>query len=274
MRLGYVCTNYNSSAVTLHAIETLRKNVGHDLYIIVVDNASKESETATLESVADNQTHVIRLKENVGYFAGLNVGIKYLRALNVDVEWMVIGNNDLEFSSDFCDKLERVIPELRQYPVISPDIVTGDNEHQNPHVISGISKFREMLYDVYYSNYYVGMVLQKLALTFRSISDRKDELEWQTARAIYQGHGSVYIIGPRFFDLFEELWAPTFIMSEEFFLSKQLSDVGEKIFYDPRISIRHLWHASLAALPSKRRWELARDAHWVYRKYVKVFSFR
>jgi len=62
------------------------------------------------------------------------------------------------------------------------------------------------------------------------------------------------------------------MMSEEYFLSKQLSDVGERVFYDPRIMVRHLWHASVDQLPSRRRWEIARDAHRVYRKYVRVFG--
>lgn len=274
MKIGYVCTNFNSSEVTLKAVETLCLSQGHDIHVVVVDNASNEREKQILSKLEGDAVDVILLDENVGYFGGLNVGIRHLREHAPGIEWMVIGNNDLEFPANFCDTVERHAPELRQHMVISPDIVTGDGEHQNPHVISGISPVRELFYDLYYSNYYLGVAIQKLAQKFRGVSDRKDELEWETARPIYQGHGSVYILGPRFFEKFEELWAPTFIMSEEYFLSKQLSDVGEQVYYDPRIRVRHLWHASLAGLPSKRRWEMARDAHWVYRKYVKIFGSR
>ncbi|PYE87288.1 glycosyltransferase family 2 protein [Phyllobacterium leguminum] len=272
MQIGYVCTNFNNSAVTEQAVKTLRANKGHDVHAVIVDNASSAEEAEKLRQLEGPGVTTICLAENLGYFRGLNVGIRHLREIRPDVEWMVVGNNDLEFPEDFVGSLERLAEELRIHPVISPDIVTGDGEHQNPHVISHISKMREVFYDLYYSNYHIGMFVQMAAKKLRRISDRSDELEWQTARHIYQGHGSVYLLGPRFFELFEELWAPTFMMSEEYFLSKQLSDVGEKIYYDPRLTIRHLWHASLDQLPSKRRWEMARDAHREYRKYVKIIG--
>ena len=213
------------------------------------------------------------LRENVGYFRGLNAGIHHLEA-HSGIEWMVVGNNDLIFPNDFGDRLEQLQAEFRVHPVIAPDIVTADGEHQNPHVISKISRVREAFYDLYYSNYHVGLIVQKAAMKLRRVSDRRDELEWEQARHIYQGHGSVYLLGPRFFELFDELWAPSFMMSEEFFLSRQLSDVGERVYYDPRITVHHLWHASLDQLPSRRRWELGREAHREYRKYVKVFGAR
>lgn len=272
MQVGYVCTNYNNSAVTAHAIETLQANHGHDVFVVVVDNASNAKEVEALHQMQGPGVDVVALEKNIGYFAGLNAGIHHLRRARPTVEWLVIGNNDLAFPVDFVDKLERLEPEFRRHPVLSPDIVTEDGEHQNPHVIARVSKLREAFYDLYYSNYHVGRVVQKAALLLRGISDRHDEREWQQARPIYQGHGSVYLLGPRFFELFEELWAPTFMMSEEFFLSKQLSDVGEKVYYDPRLTVVHLWHASLAQLPSRRRWEIAREAHREYRKYVKVFG--
>lgn len=272
MKLGYVCTNFNSSDATLFAIETLCANTGHDIHVVVVDNKSDPAELQKLKGLSAANVDVLDVGENLGYFKGLNAGIDVLRKRRPDIEWMVIGNNDLEFSADFCRKLEAILPEMAEKPVISPDIVTGDGEHQNPHVISGISPVRELFYDLYYSNYYVGLLVLKLAKAFRSVSDRSDVQQWQIARPIYQGHGSVYILGPRFFQLFQELWAPTFMMSEEYFLSKQLSDVGESVYYEPRITVGHRWHGSLAKLPSRRRWEIAQEAHRVYRKYVKVFG--
>lgn len=270
MKLGYVCTNYNGSAVTRDAVTSLRRSTGHDIRTVIVDNASSPTDVASLRELEDGSTSVLCLGENIGYFGGLNAGIRYLREKFPDLGWMVIGNNDLEFPSNFCDRLEAIVPEIRHYPVISPDIVTMDGQHQNPHVISHISKIRELFYEIYYSNYYAGLVVHALAKRFRKLSDRRDELQWEIARPIYQGHGSAYILSPRFFEVFNELWAPTFLMSEEYFLSKQLSEKGFSVYYDPRVSIRHLWHGTLGNMPSRRRWEFARDAHRVYRRYVKL----
>ena len=273
MKIGFVCTNFNNSSYTREAIRSLIDNEDHQYYIVVVDNKSNDDDVASLREISlmFSCVHVIFNKDNIGYFRGLNVGIAYLRKMHSDIEWFVVGNNDLQFPSDFATRLAENAARLSAHAVVSPDVITVDGHHQNPHVISEISTIREVIYDLYYSNYYLGLVIYKLATMFRPVSDRRDEEQWQVPRSIYQGHGSCYLIGPRFFEQFSELWAPTFLMSEEYFLSKQLSDVGQQVYYEPSIQVVHHWHASVSMLPSKQRWLFARDAHRVYRKFVKLF---
>lgn len=274
MKLAYVCTNYNNSSFTVAAVNSLMSNVNHDIEVFVVDNASVEDEVRKLRPLAEKYptVHIIESRDNTGYFRGLNVGLTALREERPDIEWAVAGNNDLEFPVDFCDLLEENALALRTHSVISPDVVTLDGEHQNPHVISSISTIREVFYNLYYSNYHLGLLIYKIAKLFPHISERSDEEQWQHARPIYQGHGSCYVLSPRFFKQFTGLWATTFMMSEEFFLSKQLEDVGEQVYYEPKIRVIHHWHGSLEKIPGRKRWELARDAHREYRKYVKVFD--
>jgi GT2 family glycosyltransferase len=274
MKLAYVCTNYNNSSFTLAAVDSLMRNLNHDIEVFVVDNASTKDEVHKLRPLSQkySSVHVIESPDNTGYFHGLNVGLKALRQQRPDIEWVVAGNNDLEFSADFCNRVEENMSALKAHSVISPDVVTLDGEHQNPHVISKISTIREVFYDLYYANYHLGRLIYSIAKMFPQISERSDEQQWQLAQPIYQGHGSCYVLGPRFFRQFTEFWAPTFMMSEEFFLSKQLSDVGEQVYYEPKIRVIHHWHGSLEKIPNLRRWEMARDAHREYRKYVKVFK--
>jgi GT2 family glycosyltransferase len=273
MNIGFVCTNFNNSAFTETAVRTLLQGSVHEFSIVIVDNCSEDDEIKKVVELAKefSQVELIVSSVNVGYFAGLNLGIKYLRDIRPDITWMIVGNNDLEFSGDFGDILSARAGELNQFAVIAPDIVTDDGEHQNPHVIVGIGRVREMFYDLYYVNFYLGQFIFWLASRLRPVVDRVDEQQWQTAQSICQGHGSCYVLGPRFFEQFAELWAPTFMMSEEYFLSKQLSDVGQQVFYDPSLKVRHHCHAALAKIPSRSRWEMARDAHRVYRQYVKGF---
>ena len=276
MEIGYVCTNYNNSAFTRSAVKTLFANSSCKFHVFIVDNNSDQANVDELELLKadDPDIHHLLGKENLGYFRGLNAGIKGLRSVYPQLDWIIVGNNDLVFPPDFGEKLVGNLPRLAEHMVISPDVITVDGHHQNPHVITRITPVRQMFYDLYYSNYHVGLVIQKLATMFPRISKRPDESNWQKAQPIHQGHGSVYLLGPQFFARFEELWAPTFLMAEEYFLSKQLSDVGSQVYYDPCIQITHHWHASLAKLPGKQRWEFARDAHREYRKYVKIFDSR
>jgi GT2 family glycosyltransferase len=271
MKIGYVCTNYNNSSFTLAAIESLERNFGHEFEVCVVDNASRPDQRAELRTASEGRdfVHVIESDVNHGYFEGLNVGLRFLRKRSPDIEWIVAGNNDLEFPPDFGDRLAANADRLREHAVVSPDVVTVEGEHQNPHVISDISRFRETVYDLYYSNYYLGMFIRRLAKALGSLVARPDMQEWQVARPVYQGHGSCYLLGPRFFREFGELWAPTFLMFEEYFLSKQLSDAGQQVWYDPCLQVVHHWHGSLQKLPGRHRWELEREASREYRKYVR-----
>lgn len=272
--IGYVCTNYNNSHYTVEAVKSLISGHRHACEVVVVDNCSRREGVEELKNLSRTfpQVKLILNPENVGYFRGLNIGIKDLRSRRPEIEWIVVGNNDLVFPEDFGDKLDANAAKLRSHAVISPDIVTVDGEHQNPHVISGIGPVREIFYDIYYTNYYLGLLIQKMARLMSSLSERSDEEQWEVARPIYQGHGSCYLLGPRFFEQFSELWAPTFLMSEEYFLSKQLSDVGQSVYYDPSLQVIHQWHGALDQLPSRTRWQMAREAHRVYRQYVGIFG--
>ncbi len=274
MDIAYVCTNYNNSDFTVAAVNSLLSSEGHGIAIFVVDNASRPEEVRVLEALgaAHPAVHVIANPDNVGYFKGLNLGIKAAREMYPRTEWMVVGNNDLEFPEDFCAAVEQNQDTFRRHSVISPDVVTVDGDHQNPHVIAKISTVREIFYDLYYANYHLGQLIYRLAKAFPKATRRGDEDEWRVARPIYQGHGSCYLLTPRFFEKFRYLWAPTFMMAEELFLSQQLKEGGEQVYYSPAIRVIHHWHGSLQSVPSRHRWNMARDAHREYRKHVKVFK--
>src|SRR5215831_8801016 len=272
MKFGFVCTNYNNSAYTREAVASLRRN-GEQCRVVVVDNKSNDENVSALKTLANEFQHVdlILNSENVGYFKGLNLGIKHLRSTQPDVNIMVVGNNDLVFPADFADSLRRNLSTLEKYAVVSPDIETLDGVHQNPHVIREIGKFREFIYDLYYAHYYLAIAIRQLAKLTRRFTDRADETFHDIAQEIYQGYGACYVLGPVFFRHFEELWAPTFLMHEEYFLSKQLSEKGMRVYYEPSIKVLHHRNGAMATVPGRKAWELARSAQKVYGQHVKIF---
>lgn len=274
MKIGFVCTNYNNTPYTREAACSLLRH-GKDQYsIVVVDNNSDHESVRALKALASDfqDVELILNSENVGYFKGLNTGIRYLRSTRPEIDLMVVGNNDLVFPADFADCIRQNLSTFQKYAVVSPDIVTLDGMHQNPHVISRIGAFREFIYDLYYLNYWLAIAIRTIAKLTRGFTDRSDETHHDVAQEIYQGHGACYVLGPLFFRHFEELWAPSFLMHEEYFLSKQLSDKGLQIYYEPSIKVVHHCHAAIDKVPSKTIWQAARDAHKVYRQHVKIFN--
>lgn len=274
MEIGFVITNYNNSNLTKGAIESINKTRNAVFKIVVVDNASDDENVQELKKteIEFNNLTVIYSSENVGYFKGLNIGIKYLRANYSNIDWMVIGNNDVLFPELFYMSILDKKLLLKKYPVISPNIITADGFHQNPHVIKKTSKFREIIYDIYHMNYFFAKVVILLSKLTHSFTDRKDEEQHEIAQKIYQGYGAMYILTPMFFELFDDLWSPTFLMYEEYFLSKQLSDKGYSVYYEPSIILTHLMHASTDKLPGHVKWKFSRASHRIYREYVKLFQ--
>lgn len=272
MKLAYICTNYNNSAETIAAIDSLLMNNGHEYRCVVVDNLSRPEQVDLLRTYVAGRPEIEAIfnEQNVGYFAGLNIGLEHLERTSPDFVHAVIGNNDLLFPLNFADTVAQQAVRFQSYPVISPSIITADGEHQNPHVIKSVSPSREHLYDLYYSNYNIALLLKWLARYSRPITKRGDEDHHGEGREIYQGHGSCYLFGPRFFTEFGRLWAPTFLFGEEFFLSAQLGEKGYKVYYEPSIMVTHVSHASVSQLPSQRSWEMMRQAHRVYRQHKRI----
>jgi GT2 family glycosyltransferase len=275
MKIGFVCTNYNNSVYTREAVSSLCRN-GEDRYrIVVVDNNSDRSNVEELHAIAKEfpQVELVLNRENLGYFNGLNVGIRYLRSSQPEINVMVVGNNDLVFPADFPESVGRNLSTLEKYAVVSPDVVTLDGVHQNPHIIHRIGKVREFVHKLYYANYYLAVAIRGVAKVTRGLTERRDQAQHAIAQEIYQGIGACYLLGPLFFRNFEELLAPTFLMHEEYFVSKQLSDKGLRIFYEPSIRVVHQCHGATGALDDKTAWRAARAAHKTYRRYVKAFGW-
>ena len=59
------------------------------------------------------------------------------------------------------------------------------------------------------------------------------------------------------------------LFGEEAFLTKQVHDAGGKLYYDPKLVVRHKESATVSRLPSRRTYEFARTAYPDYRKFWK-----
>ncbi|EGR4232759.1 glycosyltransferase family 2 protein [Vibrio cholerae] len=273
-RIVYIFTNYNNSNFTVQAVESIQSQKRDGLSgIVIVDNASRDDSKEVLDrlSLKHQNVSVIYNSENLGYFKGLNKGIEFSLNKYGGDSLFVVGNNDLIFGEEFEVYL-CTLPDYKLLkPVLCPNIITLDGEHQNPHVISRIGKIREIIYDIYHSNYYLAGMILKLAKLTSSFTDRKDEEQHHVEQEIYQGYGACYILTPTYFKHFNRLPEDSFLMYEEFFLAKQLSEKGLKCFYEPSLVIQHHCHASTGTLPGKLRWQLSKKAHKEYRKYVKIW---
>lgn len=271
MKISFICTNYNSSVYTIECAESLRR-ISEDIDIIIIDNNSSETEKNLLkENLSSIQNLLIEFSDkNLGYFGGLNKGIEISRRKGV-CDLLIIGNNDLLFNNSLLESLESIKKLFNKYPVISPAIFTEDGNPQNPHVIDGISNFRERVYDMYYSSYTIARIIMFISNITKKYTKRKDEIEnFSKEGEIWQGYGACYFLTKKFFDeVGNYLWNPSFISFEEFFLSRQLELKGFKTYYTPNVMVTHRLHSSFKKISSKQKWKYTRDSFKIYRQYIK-----
>lgn len=276
-KLGVVLVNYNNSELTRQALESLFRGDESDHVVgVIVDNASRQSEVDKLASIELNfpSVVVLRSSRNLGYFSGLNLGIAHLRSQYSGIDTILIGNNDLVFPPDFVGRVLAHQGLRAEHAVLSPDIVTLDGIHQNPHSVNGISRGREIVYDLYYRYYAFALAIAAIARISRTLTRRRDTDSHRLAGKVCLGYGACYVLGPKFFSNYDRLWAPTFLMGEELFLSRQLECRDLHIFYDPSLRLDHHDHATMHQVPSRRIWEFARASHAVYRTFVNPYRHR
>lgn len=264
MKIAFTCVNYNNHEVTFEYIQNVKiicKNI--DFRIIVVDNASNDTDLITLEKFLLDHPDVILIKSsrNEGYFKGLNLGISWA-IKNGFNEFQVIGNNDIKLHDDFISNL-RSIKLNENELVIAPDVITRNGIHENPHVIKRVSQLRKVAYSIYYSNYYLARIINCFYST-----ERKPKSFDPQRKHIYMGIGAVYILTPYFFRHFNKLWDDLFLYGEEALFAGQIASVDGKILYEPLLKCDHNESSTTSKLGSKKKYNIVKESYLIYRKYL------
>ena len=271
--LAFIFTNYNNSEYTIEAVKSIYKNIIKDeiqFDIVIVDNFSNPTQRDILNELSNSfeKVKIIFSSKNLGYFKGLNEGIKKLPKPSGHYDFVVIGNNDLFFEKNFINSVYKKYDLFNRYPVISPDIIRLDGFHQNPHVIKPISKFRRLVHELYFCNFYLSKLIILVANLTRKYTQRGDQKFHNIPGEIMFGYGACYLLSPLFFKSFKYLLAPTFLMGEEYFLYYQLKKMNYKIYYEPQIKVSHHDHATISKLPSKYFWKISKESHLIYKEYL------
>lgn len=276
MEISFVIVSYNDADLTINCINSIINQEYSDLClfnIVVVDN-SIDNYFSEIISVRFSEAKVYLLHDgnNYGYFGGLNKGLEYLSNIGFTGS-IVICNNDLIFDISFLSVFKNNFQFLNKHYVISPFIINMSREVQNPHVIEKISFFREIVYDLYHSNFIMSRVILFMNKLIGKYFKRGDEIAGcNSNQFIYQGYGACYILSNKFLSKYKRLFNPSFLMYEEYFLSYQLYLKGDKVFYFNELKVNHMEHSSVNKISSKSLWLFSKSSHKQYRLLTKNYN--
>ena len=265
----FIAVNFNNSKFTISYIESVVSLNNYKCNIVIIDNSSQKNDIQELEFFCEKHSNVVLIKNeiNIGYFPALNKGLDYIERHNDD--YVIIGNNDLSFQYDFLLKLDSISLPKNVY-VIAPNIITLDNIHQNPHIISNFNLIKKVYRRIYYSNFQISIFLQFIYSKIKYLNGSSDRKYHDKIMPILMGYGACYILTPYFFKHYTNLDAPVFLMGEEGILANQILRTGGIIVYHPELIVNHFDHSSIGKLPNK---VLYRYSQISYQHYLKNCTY-
>lgn len=132
--IAVVVLNYNSSFDCIKCVSFLKKQIGVDLGIIIVDNCSQKVDCDRIKRFCEKEDFTFfQSRENKGYSAGNNIGLKH--AAQKGYKYVVVANPDMEFPQiDYFSKMVAKMEEDSNIAVLGTDIIDVEGNHQNPMV--------------------------------------------------------------------------------------------------------------------------------------------
>lgn len=273
-KILYVAVVYNTVSETRDMCLSLQSQTAgsYDLACVLVDNSDKSDSIAGVSALAIEFDFVtiLRSGENPGYFPAITHALQ----THADgYDFVVAGNNDLVYEEDFSNLLCDAAYD-GDVMVVCPDIVTSDGVHQNPHHKGRLSFLQKRYFELYFSQYHIGLATEKTKSILLGLMGRKKYFSTHNtaqtqAGIIDQGVGACYVFLPNFLQKSKNtLFYRGFLYGEEACLSWQVRNLGGTFWYDPCLKIQHAESATLSHVPQRKTYEFARTSFWQYRNLL------
>lgn len=271
IQFHFVAVNFNNSEYTIAYIKSIISLNHNDSNIIIIDNNSQNEDKINLEISCNNYKNVTLIKnnKNAGYFPALNIGLANI--IRGENDYVVIGNNDITFHKNFLQNISSLVINSNIL-VIAPNIITLDNKHQNPHIINKFNLIKRIYRRIYYSNYYVSIILQYIYSIIKHYNGGADRKYHDKTMKILMGYGACYILTPNFFKHYTNLDAPVFLMGEEGILANQVLRACGITLYYPELIVSHHDHSSIGKLPNKSIFKFSQISYKYYLKNCKYLK--
>ena len=263
MKFSFVILHYNALSDTIECIDSIKKCVGADCAIVVVDNKSPNGTGAELEEryKGDAQVTVILNEKNEGFARGNNVGFRYAKE-NQNPDFIVMLNNDtLILQNDFSALVEKEYAQT-QFAVLGPVIQTPHKPYSSnpgPTKLPSEKWFRKYVLKnkvILVLNYMFGLdtFYEWLVRKVVGEKDRRfdESLLMHRAENVVL-HGSFLIFSKDYISKFEGLNDRTFLYQEERLLFLRLQQNHLKSVFSPNIEIFHKEDAATKTVSVKSK---------------------
>lgn len=252
--ISFVILHYMTYEYTKNCIDSILENITYPYYsIIVVDNHSPNNSVDLLKKTyADNCKIVILMNQNNSGFAkGNNLGYLYAKN-NLNSKYIVAINNDtLITQSNFLEETISLFNKYN-YSILGPDIITLENNHQNPYR-SEIIQYKSakkwlrnrFLWTCYLKLNKILKLSNRTSFAEQFYKRRKKQnnssINHENIQTNVVLQGACIIFSPLYINQMDYAFYPeTYMYCEEDILAYLCHKKGWTILYSPTINIYHV----------------------------------
>lgn len=252
-RISFVILHYMSLSYTQTCVDSiLEKDAYGKVDIIIVDNGSSNSSGEELEKIYDRNpnVYIIKIKENLGFAKGNNIGYLYAKKERKS-DFIIVTNNDTIFQQELFVAKCIELYKSEKYAVLGPDILTLEGGHQNPlrTELFTLKEIRKTIFKwkILYC-YYVLISKYKLFKKITFLNNlyelrKKKSINERNFKVQQEGivpHGACIVYSPDYIERFNEAFdSNTFMYMEESILACKCKRLHLKILYSPGVQVVH-----------------------------------
>lgn len=247
-----ILVNYNGYADTVDCVNSLLKIQYQNYKIVIVENASKDSELLKKDQFLNENTIILYAQENKGFSDGNNIGIKYAMQFNPD--YLLLLNNDTVVQSDFLNHL----------------VNTAEN-HEKIGIVTGRIYYHKNHENLWYSG---GQYNRNSGKTNQVMYDKSINEE----KKITFASGCLMLVSKECIQKVGLLDDSYFMYSEDTDYCCRVCDAGLEIIWNPNSIIFHKVSASVGDNSVFQQYYITRNNFIMTKKYgeikAKAYLFR
>lgn len=235
-KIGIVLLNYKNYDDTINCIKTIKKQSYKNYDIIVVDNFSENDSINIIRKNFENENNVyyIQNNNNLGFAQGNNIGIRFAKE-ELKSDYVFVLNTDTVLEDE--DILKKIIKtEYKDCAIINPMCCDIEHNIQRPYLIC-----KESLNKYFFKLglYLIGKYFKTIFNINTKSKKNNNNLNKEINESKYVIQGCAYMLTPKFFEYYNQLFPETFLYCEELALCVYIDKKKLKTIVNPDVVILH-----------------------------------
>lgn len=253
-RTSAIVVTWNSAATIAECVRSIRREVGSDGEIIVVDNASSD-DSVEVATAVDCGVLPLRNGENVGFARAVNTGVSRCQG-----ERVLILNPDAVMAEGALAAMHEVLDDDPRVGAVGPALVKPSGR-LDYHAARNVPRLRDQLFE--------GLFLSSL-FPWLPPFDHYVMGTWNHAgaRSVPCLSGACLLVRRTIFESVGGLHEGFFLFYEDVEWCVRIREHGHTLWYEPGARVTHLAHQSIRQDPFLAHRHLVESARLFYEQVV------